>query len=75
MSAPLFNCPRCHRAGFYAQGLLAHVCRGVRPNDERRRLTNDERAEAAATAARTIAAANPSNPQCLRQPKMKGGAS
>lgn len=46
MTAPLLNCPRCGRSGFYAQGLKAHVCRGTRPDDARRRLTDAERATA-----------------------------
>ena len=38
----LFTCPRCGRSGFYARGLLAHVCRGTHFLDARRRLTPKE---------------------------------
>lgn len=38
----LFTCPRCSRSGFYARGLLAHVCRGQGILDARRRLTEGE---------------------------------
>lgn len=38
----LFTCPRCGRTGFYARGLLAHVCRGTNFLDTRRRLTSGE---------------------------------
>lgn len=46
MTAPTYTCPRCARSGFYAQGLKAHVCRGARPGEERRRLTRLELAAA-----------------------------
>lgn len=39
---PLFTCPRCGRSGFYARGLLAHVCRGQGFLDARRRLNEAE---------------------------------
>lgn len=55
MSTPTFICPRCARSGFYATGLKAHVCRGARPGEPRRRLNRIELAEAcdrAATEAR-----------------------
>lgn len=68
MSEQLFTCPRCERHGFTGKGIVAHVCRGMKPGDVRRRLTDDERAEAAAAAVRAIAAANPGNPHLLRRP-------
>lgn len=46
MTDPLLVCPRCGRTGFYPQGLKTHNCRGVRPTDERRRLTPAEIATA-----------------------------
>lgn len=39
MSAELYTCPRCATAGFQLQGLKAHVCRGAKPGEQRRRLT------------------------------------
>ena len=38
----LFTCPRCNRTGFYAKGLVMHVCRGTKLLDSRRRLNCSE---------------------------------
>lgn len=55
----LYTCPRCQRTGFYAKGLVSHVCRGASFLDKRRRLTPGGFAQAKIAGTSAIRGARP----------------